>query len=124
MTATDLVMQILAGGLLGMLGQGARVVAGLKKSSDGAAAVGQSLKDVFDGGALMRSLLIGFIAGALALLAAGPSGPLARLDHGMIMAIIASGYAGTDFIEAFIKKNLPDNMGAVSAAAPFEPPMG
>jgi hypothetical protein len=122
MTLENLVMQILAGGLLGMLGQGARVVAGLKKSSDSASANGQTLADVFDGRALMTSLLIGFVAGAIALLAAGPAGPVTTIDHGLVMAVITSGYAGADFIEAFISRK---------AAAPRpgmadlpQPPMG
>jgi hypothetical protein len=120
MTLENLVMQILAGGLLGMLGQGARVVAGLKKSRDNAVANGATLADVFDGSALLCSLLIGFVAGALALLATAPAGPVTGIDRHTIVAIIASGYAGTDFIEAFIHKAVPDSARADGTA----PPMG
>jgi hypothetical protein len=114
-------MQALIGGLFGMLGQGVRVIAGLKKSSDSAAASGQDLADVFEGGTLLTSLLIGFVAGAIAMLAAGPAVPVAKMDHSLVMAIISSGYAGTDFIEAFIRRSVP---AASSSADLSTPPMG
>jgi hypothetical protein len=121
MKAEDWVIQALAGGLLGMLGQGVRVIAGLKKSSDSAAASGQGLADVFDGGTLMTSLLIGFVAGALAMLGAGPADRSTPLTHSLVMALISSGYAGTDFIEAFIKRAAPIGIGDADVPTP---PMG
>lgn len=128
MAALDLIYLLLAGGLLGMLGQVVRMCAGLKKASDSAAASGQSFADMFDGGKLGISLVIGFAAGALALLGAGwgsTSGPAGfKLDNSTISAIIAAGYAGTDFIEAFMKKSLPDSSGAAAGPAARQPPMG
>lgn len=128
MSALDLIYLLLAGGMLGMLGQVVRMCAGLKKANDSASASGQSFADMFDGGKLAISLVIGFAAGALALLGAGwtniTSPAAIKLDNSTISAIIAAGYAGTDFIEAFMKKNVPD--GSVNKAAPAarQPPMG
>jgi len=118
MSALDLIYLLLAGGMLGMLGQVVRMCAGLKKANDSAAASGESFADMFDGGKLAISLVIGFAAGALALLGAGWTNITSPA------AIIAAGYAGTDFIEAFMKKNVPD--GSVNKAAPAarQPPMG
>lgn len=97
-----LVMGIILGGLLGMVGQGLRVVVGLKKLNDT-----DSFKADFSTSTLMLSLLIGFVAGVLALI--GTSGIETELiDKNTMMTIIASGYAGTDFIEGFVKKNMPN----------------
>lgn len=119
-TLIDVTLQILCGGLLGMLGQGVRAVAGLKKSSAQAAASGMSLGQVFDGRMLLISLLVGFVAGALAMLAAAWPGPL-EFSRSLLATIIAAGYAGSDFIEAFIKTQAPDPGTPASAA---EGPMG
>lgn len=66
MTPDVLSMQIIAGGLLGTLGQGVCVVAGLKKAHDSAAQQNQPLQ--IESGTLTISLLIGFTAKTLALL--------------------------------------------------------
>lgn len=116
----DVSLQILCGGLLGMVGQGMRAVAGLKKSSDAATSAGQSLGDVFDGRALLISLLIGFVAGALAMLTAAWPGPL-DVSRSLLATVVAAGYAGSDFIEAFLKTAAP----AARATAPLlDAPMG
>lgn len=105
-------MQIVAGGLLGTIGQGVRVVAGLKKAHDAASLQGQALN--IETGTLLISLFIGFTAGALALLVAGGFNPLLDIDKSTASALIASGYAGTDFIEAFMKKYLPADSSSPS----------
>ncbi len=103
-------MQLVAGGLLGMLGQAVRVIAGLKKAADTASANNKTLGDIFSAKTLAISLLIGFTSGSLALLTASTTSNATAdftLDKSTIAALIASGYAGTDFIEAFMKKYLP-----------------
>jgi hypothetical protein len=116
----DVTLQILCGGLLGMIGQGMRVVAGLKKSSDSAAAAGMTLAEVFDGRTLLISLLIGFVAGALAMLTAAWPGPL-ELTRSLLATIVAAGYAGSDFIEAFFKTTGASARPAIAAP---DAPMG
>ena len=85
MSALDLIYLLLAGGMLGMLGQVVRMCAGLKKANDSASASGQSFADMFDGGKLAISLVIGF-AGACAGVAEAPGGPTsaARLPSSSI----------------------------------------
>jgi hypothetical protein len=116
MTIQQWILQLLLGGLLGVVGQGIRVVPGLKKVNDHALAEKKPFGDVFSMGTLLISLLIGFTAGALAIIASVPDGSAATtMDRQMILTLLAAGYAGTDFIEAFVKKNLPGNGGATPA---------
>jgi hypothetical protein len=114
MGTTDWVLTLILGGILGMIGQGIRVIAGLKKVNDKASAEGKSFGVLFSTSTLSLSLLIGFIAGALAIIgmtgtaeavavAKAPNG----ISRDLIITIIGAGYAGTDFIEGFIKKSLP-----------------
>ena len=101
-----LVMQLLLGGILGMTGQGARVIVGLKKLAEKASAEKKTLKDVFEPSTLVVSLIIGFVAGVLALIGlVGVDSEL--IDHSQMLAVLGAGYAGTDFIEGFIRKNVP-----------------
>lgn len=95
----------LLGGTLGVVGQMIRVVAGLKKAGDEAAAENRTLKEDFDSGRLVRSLMIGGVAGVVAILST--LSPTA--DYGVkdLMAIVAAGYAGADFIEAFASRAMP-----------------
>jgi hypothetical protein len=106
------ILHVLLGGLLGVLGQGIRVVPGLKKVNDHALAEKKPFGDVFKVGELLISLFIGFTAGGLAIIATLPDGSAATtMDRQMILTLLAAGYAGTDFIEAFVKKNLPSDGG-------------
>lgn len=92
--------------VLGLLGQGLRAAAGLKKQADLAAATGRSFKDLFDATALGLSLGIGAlagIAGYIALQYGTDAG--ADLRNGtVVLGIISAGYSGADFIESFIKR--------------------
>ncbi len=114
MSPEALSMQIIAGGLLGMLGQGVRVIAGLKKAHDSAAQQNQPLQ--IEPGSLLISLFIGFTAGALALLSTNGVSQT-DISQSTAFALIAAGYAGTDFIEAFMKKYLPGDSSANTAAS-------
>jgi putative chitinase len=89
---------VLLGGILGIVGQGIRIVAGLKKMLDAG-----SMAD-FKPSVLMISLLIGFIAGTLAFLGTGFVVSV-QLTSQAMLGFVAAGYAGTDFIEAFMKRS-------------------
>jgi hypothetical protein len=62
---------------------------------------------MFQGSALGISLLIGFIAGALAMIGISESFEAAKPSKELIVTLLGAGYAGTDFIEGFIKKYMP-----------------
>jgi len=103
-----LLMQVILGAVLGAVGQGARVIVGLKKLNDEVSATGKQFKDEFSASSLVVSLIIGAVAGVLAIIGAvGIESEL--MNRESMMAVIASGYAGADFIEGFMKKagNIP-----------------
>ena len=102
---TDWLKIIVFGGLLGMCGQALRVIAGLKKASDEADASNTKLADNFDTGRFFRSMLIGAVAGIVSAFALVVS--LDTVSRDVVMGVIAAGYAGTDFIEAFMRKSMP-----------------
>ncbi|NOS97048.1 MAG: hypothetical protein HOP25_01065 [Methylotenera sp.] len=105
MTAEQLLNMLLVGGLLGMTGQGIRVIAGLKKVHDVASLKGEKFANHFDTSTLLISLLIGFMAGVLAIIALNSNSDASDLrPH--IPTLLGAGYAGADFIEAFIKRSL------------------
>lgn len=101
MMMTKIFLALLLGGLMGMIGQGIRAVAGLKKMNDDAQSQGAAAQDLFMASRLVISLIIGFIAGVIAA-----STMLSKLidmtsgDVGILFGIAAAGYAGADFIEA------------------------
>lgn len=114
MTITEIINSVLAGGLLGALGQGIRAAVGLKKfNEDNTAntAVNKPAEE-FSISRMVISLFIGFVAGALGMLIKG-SGLAVKGDYNAesIVTIIAIGYSGADFIEGvfntYIKKIAP-----------------
>jgi hypothetical protein len=116
MTITEIINSVLAGGLLGALGQGVRTAVGLKKfNEDNSAKVAENKpQEDFSISRMVISLFIGFVAGALGMLVKGSS--LAKDDNystESIITIIAIGYSGADFIEGvfntYIKKITPAN---------------
>lgn len=118
MTPEQVIEKILLGGLLGLLGQGIRMAIGLKKLSDANAQ--KSDKEDLNGGRLMVSLFIGFVAGALYVLVNGfDTKPDVEDGHYIgnqfIFTVIAAGYAGSDFIEGlfntYIAKMPTSNSG-------------
>lgn len=105
----DWIMLILLGALLGALGQVIRSVMGAYKAisrqkvanKEGAGISGQRL---------LYSVLGGACAGALAaisldLVSSGAS--TGQLTSEAIGAMLAAGYAGTDFVEGFIRSRIP-----------------
>jgi len=91
----EIILGILAGGLLGVVGQGMRAVVGIKKMME----KGTYL---FEWRILSISLFIGFIAGALTWAGIHISGGTIGAN---ILGIIAAGYAGADAIESFFPRN-------------------
>ena len=117
MGTTDWVMTLILGGILGMVGQGIRVIIGLKKMNQTAAQKGKKFSDLFQGNTLGLSLLIGFIAGALAMIGVTGSMEVGNPSKELIVTILGAGYAGTDFIEGFINKYLPRSPTGEPASA-------
>jgi hypothetical protein len=100
---------LILGALMGILGQGARAVVGLKGMSDDAKSLGKSPNDLFDVRRLATSFLIGFLVGlAAALIYIIKSGTdLNAVDWHVLIGFAASGYIGVDFLEGFIAQYLP-----------------
>ncbi len=124
MTAQEWIMLLLVGGLLGTVGQGMRVVVGLKKTYDRAVGEGKSFAENFNGATLLFSLLIGFVAGVVGTLSI-PKLTAAEVRTDQVVTLIGIGYAGCDFIEGFIKRSAPElgkGPGKDGAPAPPEAP--
>lgn len=121
MEPQDLILTILTGGILGAVGQGVRVIVGLKKVYDLSLQKGSVFKDSFDGSSLLFSLLIGFVAGVLGVIGMEDFDNL-EIGKESILMLIGIGYAGADFIEGFIKKNTEQfKTGASGGGAGFSP---
>lgn len=102
---SDVLCFLLIGTLLGAAGQIARATVGLKKEMD-AAAIATPKKnwdEWFDARQLLVSILLGAVAGLLASVAMMG----ADIDKKFLLGCITAGYAGSDFIEGFMSKNLP-----------------
>lgn len=104
-------MQLLSlGALVGAGGQGSRVIAGMKKLSDAAssmtaAGTPTNTADLIITSQLVVSLAIGAIAGVIA--AATTMVPGAGVSAEQIAGLAAAGYAGADFVEAFVSRTAP-----------------
>jgi hypothetical protein len=133
MTAQEWILLLLVGGLLGTVGQGIRVVVGLKKIYDQSVDERKPFSDYFNGATLLFSLLIGFVAGVLGMVSL-PKLTAAQIQTDQIVTLMGIGYAGCDFIEGFIKRSTPKLGGApvmdATAGSPAskidieQPPMG
>ena len=99
-SSSDILVTLLLCGLMGMLGQGIRAAIGLKNALS-AAPGSAARRNEFSPAYFATSLMIGFIAGALAGVLIG----LDKLMHfdadniNVLAGIAAAGYAGVDFIE-------------------------
>lgn len=103
-TSVDWAYYLLICGVMGITGQFIRAIGGAKKVNDQAASLNVGFKDVFDWSKFLTSMTTGFAAGIIAGLALRPNDDKTQF----FLGILAAGYAGTDFIEAFLKKSLPD----------------
>ncbi len=121
MTIIEIINSVLAGGLLGALGQGVRTAVGLKKfNEDNTAKVAENKPaEEFSTSRMVISIFIGFVAGAIGMLVKG-SGLAVKGNYSTesIITIIAIGYSGADFIEGvfttYIKKVAPVSTDTVS----------
>jgi len=104
-TPMDTLIIVLLGAILGMVGQGLRVVVGIKKIGDQAVAENKSQKDLIKTQQIVLSLFIAFAIGAIAGVLAAVNSTEVEFTKSTIIAFIAAGYAGTDFIEGFMRKN-------------------
>jgi hypothetical protein len=102
---TDWLELILLAGLAGAVGQSARVIIGIKKVNDQASATNQSMGDIIQLSRLMVSLLIGFVAGVLAVLVMNVT--ITAIKPETILALAAAGYTGADFIEGIMSRYEP-----------------
>ena len=114
MTVYQIINTVVAGGLLGMLGQGIRIAVGLKKLNDSNVAKPEQDKEPFSASRLVVSIFIGFVAGALGIIVKG--GKVDDYSTEMILAIIATGYSGADFIEGVFNTSIPKPTPAAQAA--------
>ena len=99
MHAVDWLPILTLGALLGAVGQVLRSIAGLKKLRD-------DPNGKFDPMQLMMSVIIGAAAGVIAMITLEVTSGKAIAPQDII-TVIAAGYTGADFIEAFITKSLP-----------------
>lgn len=111
-SSQDMLWGLLLAIVLGTFGQCVRVVAGLKKQADESAAKGVRLADDFSGVRLGLTLAMGATAGVTAFLGfwfGGTSQGVSTNSASFVFGIVAAGYSGADFVEAFVKKHLPGN---------------
>jgi Na+/H+ antiporter NhaC len=104
----NLIVLLIFCGFLGLLGQMLRVLVGIKKQIEAHKNDEPKNYSWFNLSELIISLIIsipvGMIAG-LALTATNiTSVDISSMNTSFFLAIIASGYGGTDFIEGFLKK--------------------
>lgn len=112
----DWLVAALFGAIFGATGQLIRTIAGMKKASEGMAAAEGSGSGAtyFDGSRLFMSIVIGAVAGVLAVL--GLDITPDRVTSDKVLAVMASGYAGADFIEAFMRRQLPASGSSAPAS--------
>lgn len=106
-TTADWAYFLLTSGGMGMTGQLVRAIAGTKKVNDKATEMQVRFADVFDWPKFLMSLATGFVAGIIAGLSLNPEGNSTTNSH-FWLGVLAAGYAGADFIDAFLKKSLPN----------------
>ena len=100
----NLLVTILLGAILGAAGQGIRVILGLKKVYDEALNTNKAASDLLEYKQVALSLVIGFGVGAVCGVLAVVGADSPDFSKSEIILFISSGYAGTDFIEGFVKK--------------------
>ena len=93
---------LLIGALMGVVGQTLRVIVGIKKEFEAAKPLNLAAKDWFNGKELVITILLGAAAGVLA--AVSKFDLATPLSKEILMAFVAAGYAGSDFISGFMGK--------------------
>lgn len=114
-------LEILAlGAAAGAMGQVLRTIVGLKKASDEASAKGVSFADEIQPWRLVMSLLIGAAAGAVAALSTLDLTD-SKISVEQVLALLAAGYAGADFLEGFTTRFNPVGKAVTTPAMPQAP---
>jgi hypothetical protein len=122
-TAGQVLTSLMLGGLLGIVGQAARAIVGLKRP------IAESESDFreFDAARLFIGFILGFVAGIVGVLLLGLDS-FSTVDTKSILALAAFGYIGTDIIEGLLgfsprrkssskPKSPPQIIGAASAGS-------
>jgi hypothetical protein len=99
--SSDFLMILLLGALMGIVGQGARAVVGVAKAR--ARSGGFSLLAVFYPIRLLLSLVIGAFVGVGAALVFWDTAMAGAPTSTELLLAALAGYAGTDFIEGYLK---------------------
>lgn len=110
MAGHELLQLIAIGVIAGAFGQGLRTIVGIKKASDEAAAEGSTLRsEGLDVSRLIFSLFIGAMAGGIGIftITGFNAGAVSNISVEMFFGVVGVGYAGTDFIEGFVRTQLP-----------------
>lgn len=110
MAGHELLQLVAIGIIAGAFGQGLRAIVGIKKASDEAAAEGSTLRsEGLDVSRLIFSLFIGAIAGGIGIftITGFSAGSLTNITAELFFGVVGIGYAGTDFIEGFVRTQLP-----------------
>ena len=106
MSAEDWLVLLTLGAFMGAAGQGARMMIGIKKMSDEAAATASSVRAMIVPSQLVTSLIIGAIAGVIGVVSMQLSGA-DKLEVKELVTLLFIGYSGADFIEGFIRREAP-----------------
>lgn len=111
MQTEHLINLLFLGGISGVVGQTLRIIIGLKKlnyTNTVAVITGDAQQD-FSWARLLLSVVLGFIAGILAMLVKYFAANNNNVNVGpeLIAAIIAAGYSGVDFLEGLISAYRP-----------------
>jgi hypothetical protein len=105
MDSQTLLLNLGLGFLLGMAGQVVRAVAGLRKHSGTPPSSGAGAeltpREAFNGTQFAVSLLLGGVAGMLAVVVLWDK--MNNLNKDTALGLLAAGYAGSDFLEGVIK---------------------
>lgn len=109
MDQNTIIIYLISGTLLGIFGQGIRVIVGIKKQLDIASVTGATRDQWMDRGRIAISLAIGAIAGFLGAVLLWEL----KFDREFLITMLGVGYSGTDFIEGFMKTELPATRRAI-----------
>ena len=105
MNASSMLVSMLLCGVFGLLGQAIRIIVGMKKMRDNAAASGGTPTRLFEWNLIGISLLIGFTAGMLGYFTL--DGDTDSFTKQTALTLMSFGYAGADFIEGLLLKKTP-----------------
>lgn len=111
-TAEFLSNVILAGGGMGLIGQGVRSAVGLKKLRDKSGNQASVFSDNFSASKFFSSLVFGFIAGALTAFFMLDDTTQTPLTKSILIGFMGAGYAGADIIDGFAAKIMPGSRQA------------